>query len=163
MLHPGLSCLDSSTVSSLHLPASLSVLDARKTSRSSCFATNSACCAAKSSVPLRTTRTGPLGAIAAALPRRLRQGWIVTPETLLRWHRRRIARHWTHPPRQRLGRPQTPVELRQLIVRLAAETRRGATGEYTANSSASATRSRKQRCGRSSKTTTSTPRRNVPR
>ena len=38
-----------------------------------------------------------LGAIAAALPRRLRQGWIVTPETLLRWHRRRIARHWTQP------------------------------------------------------------------
>ncbi|MDH3192882.1 MAG: hypothetical protein OEM40_01050, partial [Acidimicrobiia bacterium] len=34
-----------------------------------------------------------LGAIAAALPRRLRQGWIVTPETLLRWHGKRIARH----------------------------------------------------------------------
>jgi putative transposase len=34
-----------------------------------------------------------LGAIAAALPRSLRQGWIVTPETLLRWHRKRIARH----------------------------------------------------------------------
>jgi hypothetical protein len=29
-----------------------------------------------------------LGAIAAALPKRLRQGWIVTPETLLRWHRK---------------------------------------------------------------------------
>ena len=38
-----------------------------------------------------------LGAIAAALPRRLRDGWIVTPETLLRWHRKRIARHWTQP------------------------------------------------------------------
>ena len=48
-----------------------------------------------------------LGAIAAALPRRLRQGWIVTPETLLRWHRKRVARHWTQPPRQRLGRPPT--------------------------------------------------------
>jgi len=33
------------------------------------------------------------GAIAAALPHRLRQGWIVTPDTLLRWHRKRIARH----------------------------------------------------------------------
>ena len=60
-----------------------------------------------------------LGAIAAALPRRLRDGWIVTPETLLRWHRRRIARHWTHPPRRRLGRPPTSTELRQLAVRLA--------------------------------------------
>jgi hypothetical protein len=34
-----------------------------------------------------------LGAIAAALPRPLKQGWIVTPETLLRWHRKRIARN----------------------------------------------------------------------
>lgn len=62
-----------------------------------------------------------LGAIAAALPRGLRQGWIATPETLLRWHRRRIARHWTQPPKPRLGRPPTPVELRRLIVRLAEE------------------------------------------
>jgi len=62
-----------------------------------------------------------LGAIAAALPRRLRQGWIVTPGTLLRWHRRRIARHWTHPPRRRLGRPPTCAELGQLVVRLAKQ------------------------------------------
>ena len=62
-----------------------------------------------------------LGAIAAALTSRLRQGWIVTPETLLRWHRKRIARHWTRPPRSRPGRPPTTAELRQLIVRLAKE------------------------------------------
>ena len=62
-----------------------------------------------------------LGAIAAALPRRLRHGWIVTPETLLRWHRRRIARHWTQPPTRRQGRPRTAAELRQLVVRLAKE------------------------------------------
>mgnify|MGYP001819289499 FL=1 len=62
-----------------------------------------------------------LGAIAAALPRRLRQGWIVTPETLLRWHGRRIARHWTQPPRRRPGRPPTCAELRRLVVRLAKE------------------------------------------
>ena len=36
-----------------------------------------------------------LGAIAAALPRPSRAGWLVTPDTLLRWHRRRIAGHWT--------------------------------------------------------------------
>ncbi|MCP4957922.1 MAG: hypothetical protein GY925_01495 [Actinomycetia bacterium] len=47
-----------------------------------------------------------LGAIAAALPRRLREGWIVTPETLLRWHRKRITRHWTQP-HKRPGRPST--------------------------------------------------------
>ncbi|MCP4306300.1 MAG: transposase [bacterium] len=61
-----------------------------------------------------------LGAIAAVLPRKLRQGWIMTPETLLRWHRKRITRHWTHPPR-RQGRPPTATELRRLIVRLASE------------------------------------------
>ena len=36
-----------------------------------------------------------LGAVAAALPRSQRAGWLVTPETLLRWHRRGIACHWT--------------------------------------------------------------------
>ena len=45
-----------------------------------------------------------LGAIAAALPRPQRAGWLVTPDTLLRWHRRRIARHWTQPTRP-AGRP----------------------------------------------------------
>ncbi|MCP3934430.1 MAG: helix-turn-helix domain-containing protein, partial [Actinomycetia bacterium] len=62
-----------------------------------------------------------LGAIAAALPKALRQGWIVTPETLLRWHRKRIAKHWTQPPIRRTGRPPVSAELRQLIVRLATE------------------------------------------
>jgi putative transposase len=62
-----------------------------------------------------------LAAIAATLPRRLRQGWIVSPETLLRWHRKRIARHWTQPRSRRPGRPPTPIELRRLIVRLATE------------------------------------------
>jgi transposase InsO family protein len=62
-----------------------------------------------------------LGAIAAALPRQLRDGWIVRPETLLRWHRQRIAKHWTQPPARRIGRPPTSAELRQLVVRLASE------------------------------------------
>ena len=61
-----------------------------------------------------------IGAIAAALPRQLRSGWIVTPDTLLRWHRRRIARYWTQPT-QGPGRPSTATELRQLVLRLAAE------------------------------------------
>ena len=61
-----------------------------------------------------------LGAIAAALARPSRTGWLVTPDTLLRWHRRRIARHWTQPQRPP-GRPSTAAELRRLALRLAAE------------------------------------------
>ncbi|MBT8241799.1 MAG: integrase core domain-containing protein [Acidimicrobiia bacterium] len=61
-----------------------------------------------------------LGAIAAALPRRIRKGWIVTPDTLLRWHRRRIARYWTQPTRVP-GRPPTSDQIRRLVLRLAAE------------------------------------------
>ena len=60
-----------------------------------------------------------LGAVAAALSRSQRAGWLVTPETLLRWHRRRIARHWTQPCRAP-GRPCTSVELRRLIIEMAA-------------------------------------------
>jgi putative transposase len=61
-----------------------------------------------------------LGAIAAALPRPRRTGWIVTPDTLLRWHRRRISRHWTHATRGP-GRPPTAIEIRRLVLRLATE------------------------------------------
>ena len=61
-----------------------------------------------------------LGAIAAALPRWLRAGWVVTPDTLLRWHRRRIARHWTQPDRPP-GRPSTATEVRRLIINMATD------------------------------------------
>lgn len=61
-----------------------------------------------------------MGAIAAVLPRARRAGWLVTPDTLLRWHRRRIARHWTHP-RRRPGRPPIAAGVRRLVVRLARE------------------------------------------
>ena len=61
-----------------------------------------------------------LSAIAHSLPRPGRHGWIVTPDTLLRWHRRRIARHWTQPKRSP-GRPSTTIELRRLIIELAIE------------------------------------------
>ncbi|MCP3933942.1 MAG: helix-turn-helix domain-containing protein [Actinomycetia bacterium] len=61
-----------------------------------------------------------LGAIAAALPRPRRRGWIVAPEMLLHWHRRRIVRHWTHATRGP-GRPPTSIELRRHVLRLAAE------------------------------------------
>ena len=43
----------------------------------------------------------------------------MTPETLLRWHRRLLARRWIHP--RRPGRPPVNREIRGLVVRLARE------------------------------------------
>jgi transposase InsO family protein len=45
---------------------------------------------------------------------------IVTPETILAWHRRLIAAKWTYPQR-RTGRPGVMLEIRALIVRMAEE------------------------------------------
>ncbi len=48
-----------------------------------------------------------LGATAAALPKALRQGWIVTPETLLRWHRKRLDTALDSPDRSASDRRRT--------------------------------------------------------
>lgn len=45
---------------------------------------------------------------------------IVTPETILAWHRRLIASRWTYP-RKGVGRPGVMKEIRELIVRMAEE------------------------------------------
>jgi hypothetical protein len=47
-------------------------------------------------------------------------GLLVTPATILRWHRRLVARHWTTVQRQP-GRPAVASGLRSLAVRLAME------------------------------------------
>jgi putative transposase len=51
---------------------------------------------------------------------------IVTPDTILRWHRQLIARKWTYAKR-RGGRPGVVAEIRRLVVRMAEESQHGAT------------------------------------
>lgn len=63
-----------------------------------------------------------LGALGAPLRRRIlvEVATIVTPDTILRWHRQLIARKWTYPKR-RPGRPSVMPEIRRLVVRMATE------------------------------------------
>src|SRR5919205_2587092 len=62
-------------------------------------------------------------AVFAALTRLLspacRLPRIVTPATILRWHRDLVKQRWTQPRRHRRGGRRTAPELRRLVLRLA--------------------------------------------
>ncbi len=60
-----------------------------------------------------------LAALARLLPTGLRGHRLVTPGTLLAWHRRLIQRKWTYPGKP--GRPPAGKEIRDLVLRLAGE------------------------------------------
>jgi transposase InsO family protein len=60
-----------------------------------------------------------LAAASRLLPRPNWRSFMVTPATLLRWHRRLVARRWTYGGR--CGRPPIDEEIRALVLRLARE------------------------------------------
>jgi putative transposase len=66
-----------------------------------------------------------LAALARLLPGHLRMSRLVTPDTLLRWHRRLVRWRWTYPPRG--GRPPVDAKLAALIGQMARENPAGAT------------------------------------
>ena len=60
-----------------------------------------------------------LAVLIRLLPGKLRAHRLVTPGTVLRWHRRLVTRKWTYP--NRTGRPPVSAEIAALIGRLATE------------------------------------------
>ncbi len=65
-----------------------------------------------------------LGAASRLLPRARWRSFIVTPATLLRWHRRLVAKRLTFA--RPVGRPPMRREIRDLVLRLARENPQGA-------------------------------------
>ena len=59
-----------------------------------------------------------LTAASRCLARERWQSFLITPATLLRWHRRLVAKRWTFPQR---GRPPMRREIRDLVLRLARD------------------------------------------
>jgi putative transposase len=73
--------------------------------------------------PLRRGDRVLLAAVSTLLPRERWSVFLVSPQTLLRWHRELVARKWRY--RRRLpGRPPLDSALRELVVRLARENSR---------------------------------------
>jgi transposase len=66
-----------------------------------------------------------LAAKAKGLGRKLlaEVAMIVTPETLLRWHRQLVAHKYDGSGKRRPGRPRTAAEIEQVVVRMAQENR----------------------------------------
>ena len=60
-----------------------------------------------------------IAALARLLPRPLRMSRLVTPDTLLRWHRRLVRWRWTYP--RRGGRSPVDARITLLIEQMARE------------------------------------------
>jgi putative transposase len=72
---------------------------------------------------LRPADRAVLAAAACHLPCRVRGARLVTPRTLLRWHRALVRRKWRQPPIRR-GRPPVTADVRAAEVVVATPTRR---------------------------------------
>jgi putative transposase len=70
--------------------------------------------------PLRPADRALLAALARLLPPQRRHDLLVTPQTLLRWHRELVRRKWTQP-RRAAGRPPVERRVRDLVLRVASE------------------------------------------
>ena len=62
-----------------------------------------------------------MAAASRFLPRGRWSAFLVTPQTLLRWHRELVRGKWTFQGRRRPGRPAIDPERREAVLRLARE------------------------------------------
>jgi putative transposase len=132
----------------------------RKTWRSWCYVMRSPYSVARSGPRLSWADRAVFAALTRLLSRACQLPRIVTPATILRWHRDLVKQRWTQPRRHTAGRRTTP-ELRRLVLRLASENSSWVTGASTVNLLGWATRLRRARCARSSSEPAST--RTAPR
>jgi putative transposase len=65
-----------------------------------------------------------LAAASRALPRQQWASFLVTPQTLLRWHRTLVRRKWTYSKERTPGRPPIDPQTAALILRMARENAR---------------------------------------
>src|SRR6266496_1687986 len=65
-----------------------------------------------------------LAAASRALPRQRWASFLVTPQTLLRWHRTLVRQKWTYRKERTPGRPPLDPLIAELIVRMAGENAR---------------------------------------
>jgi transposase InsO family protein len=69
--------------------------------------------------PLDWADRAVLAALTRLLPRSLKAHRLVTPATVLAWHRRLVARHWSHPHRP--GRPAIDPQVARLVEQMARD------------------------------------------
>src|SRR5665811_171280 len=62
-----------------------------------------------------------LAVASRSIPRERWSSFLVTPATLLRWHRELVRKKWTYAKIGRPGRPTIDQEVRELVLRIARE------------------------------------------
>jgi len=71
-----------------------------------------------------------MAAMSRVLPRPRWSSFVVSPQTLLRWHRELVRRKWTYRRNTTGGRPPIGDDVRELILRIGRENPRWLIHEY---------------------------------
>ncbi len=92
----------------------------------------------KTGRPRFTALDRVLLAASRVMPRDRWPSFLVTPQTLLRWHRQLVWRKWTHRKARTRGRPPIDAEVTALVLRITRENPRWAASGSAESSASSA-------------------------